>query len=76
MTTSESFEAVHDALMRPEHEPASVGIEEVLDAVGAEFDDVTCTVGVTDEVWLNTQVLITVSGIRPEDIDDELLFRC
>lgn len=54
---------------------ASVCLEEVLDSIGAELDNVTRTVGVSDKVRLDTQVLITICRIRPKDINHELLLR-
>ncbi len=54
---------------------ASVCLEEVLDSIRAELDNVTRTVGVSDEVWLDTQVLIAICRIRPKDINHKLLFR-
>lgn len=54
---------------------ASVCLEEVLDSIGAELDNVTRTVGISDEVGLDTQVLIAICRIRPKDINHKLLFR-
>ena len=73
LTASEALEAVHDAFVGSQDKAAPVGIEEVLDAIRAELHNVSCAVRVTDEVGLNAQVLITVSGIGPENINYELL---
>ena len=73
LAASEALEAVHDALVGSQDKAAPVGIEEVLDAIWAELHNVSCAVRVADEVGLNAQVLITVSGIGPENINDELL---
>ena len=73
LSASEALEAVHDALVGSQDKAAPVGIEEVLDAIWAELHNVSCAVRVTDEVGLNAQVLITVSGIGPENINNELL---
>ena len=73
LAASEALEAVHDALVGSQDKAAPVGIEEVLDAIRAELHNVSCAVRVADEVGLNAQVLITVSGIGPENINDELL---
>ena len=73
LAASEALEAIHDALVGSQDEAAPVGIEEVLDTIWAELYDVSSSVRVADEVWLNAQVLITISRIRPEDINDELL---
>ena len=73
LAASEALEAVHDALVGSQDKAAPVGIEEVLDAIWAKLHNVSCAVRVTDEVGLNAQVLITVSGIGPENINNELL---
>ena len=59
--------------MGAQNEAAPIGIEEVLDAIWAELHYVSGAVRVADKIGLNTQVLITVRRIRPENIDDELL---
>ena len=74
LAASEALKAIHDALVGSQDKAAPIGIEEVLDAIWAELHYVSSAVGVADKVGLNAQVLITVSRIRPENIDDELLF--
>ena len=54
LTTGESFEAIHYALVGPNDELASVCVEEVLDSVGTELNDVSCAVRVSDEVRLDS----------------------
>ena len=73
LSASEALEAVHDALVGTQDEAAPIGVEEVLDSIWAELHYVSGAVGVADKIGLNTQVLITVRRIRPENIDDELL---
>ena len=70
LSTGESFETIHDALVCSQDELASVCIKEVLDTIRAEFDDVSRAIGVSDEVRLDAQILIAISGVRPEDVDD------
>ena len=76
LAASEALEAVHDALVRPQHKSTPVSVEEVFDAIGPKLDDVSCAIRITDEVRLNAQVLIAVCRVRPEDVDNELLFGC
>ncbi len=54
LTASESLEAVHNALVSSQDIAASVGLEEVLYTVRAELDNVTCAIGVSDEVRLDS----------------------
>lgn len=75
LTACETLESVHHTLVSAKDESAPVGLKEVLDAIRAEFDDISGAVGVTDEVRLNSKVLIAISWVRPQDINDELLFR-
>ena len=63
LAASEALEAIHDALMGSQDKATPVGIEEVLDSIWAELYNVSCSVGVTDEVGLNAQVLVTISWI-------------
>lgn len=73
LATREPLEPIHHALVSSQNKLASVCVEEVLDTVRAKFDDVSCAVGVTNEVWLDSQVLITVGRVRPKDVDNKLL---
>ena len=52
-----------------------IGLKEILDAIRAKFDDITGTVGIANKVRLDAKVLIAISGVRPQDVDDELLLR-
>ena len=63
LTASESLEAVHNALVGSQDELATIGIEEVFDAIRSEFDDVTSAVRVSDEVGLDAKVLVAVSWV-------------
>ena len=63
LAASEALKAVHDALVGSQDKAAPVGIEEVLDSIWAELYNVSCAIGVADEVGLNAQVLVTVSWI-------------
>ena len=63
LAASEALEAVHDTLVGSQDKATPVGIEEVLDSIWAELYNVSCSVGVTDEVGLNAQVLVTISWI-------------
>ena len=74
LTTGEPLKAVHYALVGTQDKATSVSIEEVLDTIWTEFYDISRTVGVSDEVWLNSKVLITISRVGPQDINGQLLF--
>ena len=75
LAASKSFEAVHYTLVSTQDELGLVVFEEKLDTIGAKLDNVSCAVGVSDEVGLDAKFLIAISGIRPQDINDELLLR-
>ena len=49
--------------MSTKYKSASISVEEILDSVGAEFDDITGAVRVSDEVWLDAQILIAVCRV-------------
>ena len=75
LTTCESFEAIHNAFVCSQDETALVGIKEVLYSIRAEFDNVSSTVRVSDEIRLNTKVLVTICRIGPKNVDHKLLLR-
>ena len=73
LAARESFEAVHNALVRPQNEAGLIILQEKFDAVGAELDDVACAVGVADKIGLDAELAVAVGGIGPQNVDDELL---
>ena len=73
LATGESFEAIHDAFVSTQNESTPVGVKEVLDTVRAELDDIACAIGVSNEVRLDAKVLVTISGVRPKDVNHKLL---
>ena len=62
--------------MSPQDVLGLVGVEEVFDSVRSELHDVSCAIGVSDEVRLNAQVLIAVGWVRPQDVYHKLLLSC
>ena len=68
------LEPVHNTLMCSYDQAQLVLLQELLDSVRSEFDDVTSASWISDSVLLDAQLSITISGIRPQDIDNELLF--
>ena len=74
LASREPLESIHNALVRSKHKSAPVRVEEVLDAVGAEFDDVTSSIRVANEIRLNAQILIAIRRVRPKNVNDKLLF--
>ena len=62
--------------MSPQDVLGLVGVKEVFDSVRSELHDVSCAIGVSDEVRLNAQVLIAVGWVRPQDVYHKLLLSC
>lgn len=75
LTSSESFESIHDALVGSQDIFLFVIIEEILDFIWAKFDNVSCSVWISDEVWLNTELKIIISRVTPQNINNQLLLR-
>lgn len=48
-------------------------VKELFHTVGSELHDVSGAVGVTDKVRLDTQLLVVVCRVAPQDVNDELL---
>jgi len=75
LATGESFEAIHYALVRSQYKPNFIILKEEFDTVRSELHDVARTVRVSDEVWLNSKFLITVSRVRPQNVNYKLLLQ-
>jgi hypothetical protein len=75
LTTCKALKTVHHTLMRAQDEFHFVVLKEVLHTIRTELDDITCAVRVPDKVWLNAELVVTVGGVRPQDVDDQLLLR-
>ena len=56
LTSSEPFEAVHDALVGSQDVLCLVVVEELLDAVRSKLHDISGTIGISDEVGLDAEL--------------------
>jgi len=56
LTTGESLEAVHHTFVSSKDLRASIRIKEVLNSIGAKFDNISCTIGISDEIRLNSKI--------------------
>lgn len=63
ISSCESLESVHDALVCSDDFGEVVGFEEFFDHVWSELDDVACVVWVADGVVLYSQFVVVVSGV-------------
>jgi len=61
--------------MGTQDKPTPVSFEEELDAVRSELYNISRVVRVSNIVWLDAQLLVVVSWVRPKNIYHELLFR-
>ena len=73
-SSSKSFKAVHDALVSSQNEIDSIIFQKGLDSIGPKFDNVSCAIGVSDEIGLDAQLAITVRRVTPQNVYDQLLF--
>ena len=73
LTSGESFETVHHALVSSDDVLGFVVVKELLDTVRSEFDNVTSAIRVTDEVRLDTKLCIVICRVAPKDINNQLL---
>jgi len=62
--------------MSPEDELLLIVIKELLHSIGPELHNVSCPIGVSDEVRLDPQLLVVVSGVTPQYVYHQLLFWC
>ena len=63
LSSCESLKSVHHTFMRSQDELCFVIFKEILDSVWAEFDDVAGTIRVTDEIGLDSKVLVAISWV-------------
>lgn len=70
----ETFEAVHDTLVRTQNVLRFVCLEEVLDPIWSKFDNISGSIWISNKVGLDTQILIRISRVRPKDVNHKLLF--
>lgn len=75
LSSRKPFESIHYAFVGSQHIPDFIVLKEKFDAVWAKFNDVSSAVWITNEIWLNTELLITVSWVRPQNIDHKLLLQ-
>ena len=76
LTTSKSFKTVHHAFVSSQDVFGLVVVKELFDSVWTKLYNIACTVGISDEVWLDAKFLIVVSGVTPQDVDNQLLLWC
>ena len=69
LTASKAFEAIHYTFMSSKDKLRFIILQEVLHTIRAKFDDVACTVWIANKIWLNAKLAVTVSRIRPQNID-------
>ncbi len=50
-------------------------VQELFDSIRSKLDDVASAIRVSDEVRLNTQFLVIVGWIAPQNVHDQLLLR-
>ena len=70
---SESFEPIHHTLMGSQNHCEVIIFQEIADSVWPKLHNVARSVGISDEVRLDTNFVIIVSGIRPQNVDHQLL---
>lgn len=61
--------------MSAQNVAASVCLEEIFNSVWSKLHNVASAVWVSNEVRLNSKVLVAICWVRPQDVYDELLFR-
>jgi len=73
LAASESLKAIHHTFMCAKNIFSFIVIKELFDPVRPELDNVSRAIRISDEVRLNTELGIIISGIAPKNVDDELL---
>ena len=76
LAPSKPLETIHHTLVSPQDELHLIVIKELLHSVWPKLDNVSCPIGVSDEVWLDSQFLVIVSRVTPQYVYHQLLFWC
>ena len=76
LSSCESFKTIHDALMSSQNVFGFVCLQEVSHSIRSEFDNISRSIWISNEVWLDSKILVTVGWIRPKDINNQLLLCC
>jgi len=74
LSPCEPLETIHHTFVRSQNIPDLIVLQKEFDTVRTKFNDIPSSVRVSNEVWLNTELLIAISGVRPQNIDYKLLF--
>lgn len=75
LTSSESFEAIHDAFVSSEYEFDFIIFQKEFDTIGTKFDDVSSSIWISNKVGLDSELLVTISRVRPQNVNHQLLFK-
>ena len=59
--------------MRSQDHRQIIILQEIANSVRTEFHNITSSIGISDEVRLDANLMIIVSGIRPQNIHHQLL---
>ena len=70
LAAGEAFEPVHHTFVSSKDVFCFIILQKVLHAIWSKLDDVAGSVRVADEVWLNTKLTVTVSWVRPQNVND------
>lgn len=73
-TTCKSLETIHNTFVCSQDEAHFIIFKESLYSIWTEFDNVSCSIWISNKVRLDTKLTIRVGRVTPEDINNELLF--
>lgn len=73
VTSCKPLEPIHHALMCSYYKVQSVSLQEIFHSVRSKLYNVSSSVRVPHDVCLNSQLLVAVSGVTSQNINDQLL---
>lgn len=56
--------------MRSQHKLYFIVFKEKFNSIWAKLDNIACTVGISDKVRLDAELLITIGRITPQNVHD------
>ena len=73
LTPSKPLKAIHYTLVSPQNKLRLVIVQELLYSVWSELHNIASAVRVSYKIWLDTEFLIVVCGITPQNVYHKLL---
>lgn len=72
LALGKSLETIHDALMGSNDHAKVILLKEICDSVRSKLHDISCSLGISEAIGEDSEIIVSVSGVRPKDIKHKL----